>query len=368
MLRSRDFDDLAEGDLAPEPLEGARTIPASWYVEPRFHELDRTLMAASWQLVGPRAAVEATGALTTTAAGTPIVVTLGAREGLRAFHNVCRHRGGPLAPKRGAPGVLQCRYHGWTYRPDGSLLGTPDVPPPAPGAPPVCLPAAAVEEWEGHVFVCAGASPGAGPAPLAGRLGSLVPRVGEPPLARLRFARRAEYDVRCNWKVYVDNYLEGYHVPHVHPELMALYDFRRYRTELFDGWSLQVGPLSDEANLYTPGGGEALYAFLFPNVMLNVLPGRLQTNLVVPVAPDRCRVVFEYYYEDVSSDAGQARAERDHEFSELVQRQDVEICERVQEGLASGSYVRGTFRAAAESGVHHFQQSLKAAYRRLVRG
>jgi choline monooxygenase len=195
-----------------------------------------------------------------------------------------------------------------------------------------------------------------------------VERLGPARLARLRFVQRREYDVRCNWKVYVDNYLEGYHVPHVHPELMALYDFRRYRTELFDDWSLQVGPLSDDPNLYTSGGGDALYAFLFPNVMLNLLPGRLQTNLVVPVAADRCRVVFEYYYDDATSEAGRARAERDYEFSELVQRQDVEICERVQEGLASGSYVRGTFSTVAESGVHHFQQSLKAAYRRLLRG
>jgi choline monooxygenase len=368
MLRRGDFDDLADADLAPEPLEGARTIPAAWCVEPRFHELDRAVMAACWQPVGTLEALEGAGALAASVAGTPVIVTRSAGQGLRAFHNVCRHRGGPLAPKRGVPGVLQCRYHGWTYRPDGSLLGTPEVLREALGTTPVCLPAAAVEEWEGHVFVCAGATPAASPAPLAGRLAPLADRLGRTPLARLRFARRVEYDVRCNWKVYVDNYLEGYHVPHVHPELMALYDFRRYRTELFDDWSLQVGPLSDEANLYTPGGGEALYAFIFPNVMLNALPGRLQTNLVVPVAADRCRVVFQYYYDDAASDAGRARAERDHEFSDLVQQQDGEICERVQEGLASGSYAHGTFAAAAESGVHQFQQSLKAAYRRLLRG
>ena len=368
MVRTERFDDLDADDLAPAPIETARTIPAAWCVEPRFLELDRAVMAASWQPVGALEALERTGALAATVAGTPVVATLGAELGLRAFHGVCRHRGGPLAPKRGVPGVLQCRYHGWTYRPDGRLLGAPEVDVEAFGERRPCLPRAAVEEWEGHVFVCAAAEPEDAPRSLSARLDGLAKRVGQPPLAQLRFARRVEYEVRCNWKVYVDNYLEGYHVPHVHPELLALYDFRRYRTELHEDWSLQVGPLSDEANLYTAGGGEALYAFLFPNVMLNVLPGRLQTNLVVPTAADRCRVVFEYYYDDAATEAGRARAEKDHEFSDLVQQQDVEICERVQEGLASGSYSRGTFSPAAESGVHHFQQALKAAYRRILGG
>jgi choline monooxygenase len=300
------------------------------------------------------------------------VIVAASRGGvLNAFHNVCRHRGGPLLPKPGAGGALQCRYHGWTYRADGTLLGAPRFSDrEALALEAVRLPRIAVEEWQGIVFVRleplspAPSSPPSVPARLAG----LADRLPPSSLAGLRFARRVEYEVRCNWKVYVDNYLEGYHVPLVHPELMKLYDYARYRTELHDGWSLQVGPLSDEANLYTDGGGEALYAFLFPNVMLNVLPGRLQTNLVVPEAADRCRVVFEYFYADVESEAAAARIESDAEFSDRVQREDVEICERVQEGLASGSYDQGRLCPSAESAVHHFQEALKAAYRRFLAG
>jgi choline monooxygenase len=303
------------------------------------------------------------GALAATVAGRPLLAIVDPRGEPRAFHNVCRHRGGPLAPKAGAPGVLQCRYHGWTYRTDGSLLGTPhfgerEALDPAR----LALPPVAVETWEGQVFVSL-APDGRRPASLAVQLAGLGARLGDSAPGELRFARRASYDVRCNWKVYVDNYLEGYHVPHVHPELMALYDFRRYRSELYEAWSLQVGPLSDEPSVYSAGGGEALYAFLFPNFMLNVLPGRLQTNRVVPLGAERCRVDFDYYFSDVASAGAAARIEADLAFSDLVQRQDVEICERIQEGLASPAYDRGRFCAAMEAGVHHFQELLKAHYR-----
>jgi choline monooxygenase len=359
--------DIEPAALAPQPLDRASTIPARWYVEERFHALDReAVLARSWQHVGSTERMRATGALCASVAGRPVIVVPAPDGRPRAFANVCRHRAGPLAPKPGAPGVLQCGYHGFTYRTDGTLLGAPHFTEKEPLDPAAfSLPALPVEEWEGHLFVCVAPGDG-GAVPLAPTLAALAQRLRRPGLGALRFARRVDYDVRANWKVYVDNYLEGYHVPRVHPELHALYDFRRYRTELFAGWSLQVGPLSEEPNLYSPGGGEALYAFLFPNVMLNVLPGRLQTNLVVPVAPDRCRVVFEYHYDEVDSDAAHRRIEEDLAFSDLVQRQDVEICERVQEGLASGLYDRGRLCPATEAGVHHFQELLKAAYARAL--
>jgi choline monooxygenase len=367
-MRPRDaFSDVQDDDLAAEPLGRARTAPAAWCVEPRFHDLDHeAVIAASWQLAGSLSALEREGALLASVAGCPVIVVKGPGGALRAFANVCRHRGGPLAPRAGAEDVLQCRYHGWTYRTDGTLLGAPFVADrEALPEPQTRLPSLGVEAWQGFAFVHVRS---AAPEPLGTRLSPLASRLGRPGLAGLRFAERDEYELRCNWKVYVDNYLEGYHVPHVHPELMGVYDFRRYRTEVHDGWSVQVSPLAPEAEaVYGTSGGEALYAFLFPNLMLNVLPGRLQVNLVVPLAADRCKVVFEYYYEDVSSIAARERIEKDHAFSDLVQRQDVEICERVQEGLASGVYDRGLFCTAAEEGVHHFQQTLKAAYRRFLR-
>ncbi|HYK83591.1 MAG TPA: SRPBCC family protein [Gemmatimonadales bacterium] len=213
--------------------------------------------------------------------------------------------------------------------------------------------------WEGLVFVNLARRPGS----LDTVLNGIRARIAPTELGRLRFARRVDYDVHANWKVYVDNYLEGYHVPYVHPDLFTLYDYESYVTEVHDGYSIQVGPLTADRNVYTAGGGEALYYHVFPNLMLNVVPGRLQSNVVVPVAPDRCKVVFRYYYDDVESPAARERIEADLAFSDKVQQEDAEICERVQRGLSSRAYDRGRFSVRFEAGVYHFQKLLKHAYR-----
>jgi choline monooxygenase len=108
------------------------------------------------------------------------------------------------------------------------------------------------------------------------------------------------------------------------------------------------------------GDGEAFYYFIYPNVMLNIMPGRLQTNRILPLGPDRCRIVFDYYY--AQDAAAQARMEADRSFSDEVQNEDIGICEAVQRGLASGAYTPGRLNPKRESGVWHFQNLLRAAY------
>src|SRR5262249_10524854 len=147
----------------------------------------------------------------------------------------------------------------------------------------------------------------------------------------------------CNWKVYMDNYLEGYHVPYVHPELCKLYDYRNYTTEVHHYYSLQCSPLSGQENIYTRGEGGAYYYCIFPNFMLNILPGRLQTNLVLPLAHNRTLVIFRYYYDDVTSPAALKMIEDDLRYSDRVQQEDMQICEHVQKGLESRAYDRGRF-------------------------
>ena len=170
-------------------------------------------------------------------------------------------------------------------------------------------------------------------------------------------SRRARYEIACDWKAYVDNYLEGYHVPHVHPRLDALLDCRQYKTELARWHSLQRAPLDSDAALY--GRGEALYYYLFPNTMLNILPGRLQTNRVLPAGPGRCRVEFDFFY----APGAEAGADADERFSDEVQREDIAICEAVQRNLASGSYFAGRLNPTRESGVWHFHELLRDCYR-----
>ncbi len=355
--------ELLAPDLAILPLERAETIPSAWYVDPRFHELDReAVFARTWQPVGHVSQVPAPGDhVLATLAGDPVIAVRGKDGVLRGFFNVCRHRGGPLALHDGHADMLQCQYHGWTYQLDGMLRGVPHFnrvelfDKKDYGLVPVRL-----DTWEGLIF----ASLADRTEPVASCFAGAAERILPTRLSALRFARRVDYEVRCNWKVYVDNFLEGYHVPYVHPELMKLYDYQSYATETYEWYSLQVGPLSGADNVYGATEGEALYYCLFPNFMLNILPGRLQTNVVVPLAADRCRVEFRYYYADVESAPARRLIDEDHEFSDRVQREDIEICERVQEGLGSRAYDRGRFSVTFESGVYHFQQLLKSAYRR----
>lgn len=362
MLAAADFPDLTPEALAVQPLARSETVPSSWYVDPRFHALDaESVLARSWQYVGhAERAANPGDYFLADVAGSPVIVIRGADGALRAFYNVCRHRAGPLATCDGhADKVLKCHYHGWTYRLDGMLRGVPSFDrvelfdKKDYGLVPVRL-----ETWEGLVFVNLDTEAG----PLAEVFGGIVERIAPNRVTGKRFSTRVVYDVRCNWKVYVDNYLEGYHVPIVHPELCKLYDYRSYVTETFEWYSLQYSPLSGEPNLYASGAGDAYYYWVYPNFMLNILPGRLQTNLVVPVAADQTRVVFDYYYDDIDSPQAREFIARDLAFSDDVQREDIDVCERVHRGLASRAYDRGRFSVKFEEGVWHFQALLKAAY------
>jgi len=345
--------------LDPQPAACALTLPAHCYVEPAMHARDRdAVLARHWQLVAHAAQVREPGDhAPAELAGVPLLVVRGEDGVLRALHNVCRHRAGPLATcaGRGAR-ALACRYHGWTYALDGRLIGAPGMGRAAgfdPAA--IRLPQARVAQWQSLVF--AALDERAPPFDeVVDGLDAPLAAAGHR-LRDLRLHRRASYEIGCDWKVYVDNYLEGDHVPHVHPGLDRLLDADRYRTTLARWHSLQSSPIESAAALY--GAGEALYAFLYPNTMLNCLPGRLQTNRVLPLASGRCRVEFDFYYDDARA----AQADADVRFSDEVQREDIAICEAVQRALASGSYTSGRLRPGGESGLWHFHELLRADYR-----
>ncbi|HET8648926.1 MAG TPA: aromatic ring-hydroxylating dioxygenase subunit alpha [Gemmatimonadales bacterium] len=353
---------IKPSDLEPAPLARAQTIPSAWYTDPRFLELERlAIFGCTWQGIGHAAQVEEPGCyFLAEVAGEPLIVVRGKDRVLRAFYNVCRHRGGPLALTDGCANALQCKYHGWTYRLDGTLRGVPGMDRTELfdrsnyGLIPV-----RVDCWQGLVFVNLDANA----PPLTEVTAGIGERIAPLRLDSLRFARRVDYLVECNWKVYVDNYLEGYHVPYVHPELAKLYDYQQYTTSTSRWHSLQHSPLTGDSLYSADGSGEAFYYFLFPNFMLNILPGRLQTNLVLPEGADRCRVIFQYFYDAVDGNGAAERIAADLAYSDGVQAEDAEICALVQRGLRSRSYDRGRFSVRYEAGVHHFQELLREHYR-----
>jgi choline monooxygenase len=349
--------------LAGDGLEGvatARALDPGYYFGDAMHALEqRAVFGRSWQLVAHRVELaEAGDHVLTEVAGTPVVLLRGADGMLRAFPNVCRHRAGPLVlcSGRGA-GNLRCRYHGWLYSQDGRLLAAPEMQDAVEfRVADVRLPALQVREWEGLVFVALDAQAPSFDQVYAG----IVERIRPVDLGAMQFVRRDQWDVACNWKVYVDNFLEGYHVPLVHPALAQAVDYANYEVDLAEWYSLQHSPLRGSDAIY--GTGEALYYFIFPNVMLNVMPGRLQTNRVLPLGPGRCRVEFEWFYAPTAQ--AMARVDNDREFTNAIQEEDVAICERVQLGLASGHYEPGRLSPRREAGVWHFHQRLRAAYAR----
>jgi len=344
--------------LHAQPLQSAVALQAPLYTDANVSSIEHSaVFARSWQLVAHAAQLAGTGDhVVADIAGVPLVLVRGDDGILRALHNVCRHRAGPLATcdGRGAK-ALRCKYHGWTYSLDGRLRSASEMGDAHdfdPGA--IALPQAQVAEWQGLVFVALGDVP-----PLTEVFAGIDTRTAAHRLDTFRFDRRTSYEVACNWKAYVDNYLEGYHVPHIHPELNRMLDYRSYTTELAPWYSLQHSPLESADALY--GNGEALYYFIWPNTMLNILPGRLQTNRVVPLAPGRCRVEFDYFYTAGADDA--AKRAQDEAFSDKVQHEDIDICERVQRGLASGSYLAGRLNPKRETGVHHFHELYRRALR-----
>lgn len=343
---------------AVKQLELASALPARYYFgEDMLAMEQRTVFARSWQLVARHDQLADPGDHVVEKIGeVPVIVIRGQDGVLRAFPNVCRHRAGPLALCNGKGArALHCKYHGWTYTLEGQLRSAPEMQAATDfNVADIRLPPLRVHEWQGLVFVALSDDV----PPFDEVYGGIVERIAPIDLSAMRYLRRDSYDIDCNWKVYVDNFLEGYHLPHVHPGLSKVLDYRAYDTEIFPWYSLQSSPLRDGGEFY--GEGEAFYYQFYPNVMLNIMPGRLQTNRILPLGPGRCRVEFDYYY--AQDDKAMSRIAADQAFSDEVQIEDVTICEAVQKGLASGFYEAGRLCPKRESGVWHFQNLLRAAY------
>jgi choline monooxygenase len=344
--------------LRSQDAETALALSPHCYVDPGFPAFERdAVFARSWQLVARAEQVATPGDhAVAEIGGVPLVIVRGDDGELRALHNVCRHRAGPLASCDGTGArALTCKYHGWTYALDGVLRGAPEMGRAREfDFASVRLPQARVAQWRGLVFAALGDVP-----PFESFVAGIDARLRADP--SLAFTQRTSYEITCDWKVYVDNFLEGYHLPQVHPQLNALLDYRRYATELGPWFVLQSSPLDRGNALY--GDGEALYYWLYPNTMLNVLPGRMQTNRVLPLGAGRCRVEFDFFY----SSADRTDRTGDADFSDLVQQEDIAICEAVQRGLRSGSYEPGRLNPTSEQGVWHFHELLRAACRAAMR-
>jgi choline monooxygenase len=324
----------------------------------------------SWQYGGRLDQLRAPGDYVTCelSGGEPIVVVRGQDDVLRGFFNVCRHHAAAVVTDaHGSARQFRCPYHGWTYSLEGELKGTPeftgvcDFERSANGLLPADCSVAA--RW---VFV----RPDTGGLALNEYLGrDLTGRLEALDLERLRWMERRSYMLDCNWKVFVDNYLDGgYHVPHVHKGLDSVLDYSQYTIENGEYFCLQSSPIvsegADERTKAVRQGERALYYWIYPNFMINCYGQTMDTNLVIPRGVDKTEVIFDFYFADVSSSARAANLES-IAISEQIQDEDVAICESVQRGLKSRAYGAGRLSVRREAGEHLFHRVLA---RDLTRG
>jgi choline monooxygenase len=360
-----DLSDIIGSYDSTAPIDRAWTIPASWYLDERVEELERrTVFARSWQLIGRVDQVREPGQYVTwRLAGEPIVVVRGNDGVLRAFFNVCRHHAAAVMTEpEGRATVLRCPYHGWTYALEGNLRGVTDFAG-------VCdfdragngLVPVNVDAWENWVFVRLSEK---GPS-LREFLGEdLVEQARAMDLGSFHWMERRYYTFDCNWKVFVDNYLDGgYHVPHLHKGLDSVLDYSNYTIENGERYCLQSSPVVKEGAEAQTGsvrhGNRALYYWIYPNFMINWYEGVLDTNFVIPRGVASTEVIFDFYFTDVSEEA-RARNLASIEVGQRIQDEDVAICRSVQQGLGSRAYVAGRLSVRREAGEHLFHRLLHA--------
>ena len=326
-----------------------RTIPYQWYSDEELLRRERReIFARCWQYGGRADQVSEPGSfLTTDAGGVPLLVTRGADGELRAFLNVCRHRGAILTDGCGRRETIQCHYHAWTYGLDGALRAAPRSDREAAfDKEALSLLPAAVGVWGPFLFV----NPDPGAEPLADWLGDLPAILARDlDLGAITFHSRVEFDSNANWKVVTENFLECYHCPTAHPGFSAVVDVHP------DRYVLEPHSTFASQHCESRAGGEhGQFHLLYPNTGINVFPGpaNLSIGPIAPAGPGRTHRYLDYFF---APDADERWLEDFFAFDDQVGREDTALVESVQRGMASGMLEEGRLLLNAEPLIAAFQ-------------
>jgi choline monooxygenase len=337
-----------------------RTLPWTWYTDPAVLELERErIFRRSWQYIGHLGDVpEAASFFATTVGDVPVVVVRDREDEVRAFLNVCRHRGSLVCEGSGRRETLQCPYHAWTYGLDGRLVTAPrakregGIDEPSLGLVPLRL-----ETWGPLLFV----NPDRDAAPLEEFLDGLPERIADAgiDLNALRFLQRSESELDCNWKVSAENFLECYHCPTAHPGFSAVMNVSvdSYLLETGAGRMTQHSPPRVEPKgAYDPRGEieRGQFHLLFPGTVVNVMPGRPNFSIgpIVPRGPQTTYRFLDYF---VAEDADEGWIEESLAFDAQVGAEDQMLIERVQAGMRAGILDDGVLLPESEKLIAHFQ-------------
>ena len=343
-------------DLIDSDIRVAKTLPSKFYTsEKRFRKLLRAFKT-SWQFVG--SSQEFTTAISPLKDLEKILdeplIRVQDGESTQLLSNVCTHRGMILCQEHSDAKTIQCPYHGRTFNRDGSLKHMPGFEE-AVDFPSISdhLQSFELHTWNGFEFASMNPNVHLEEVlrPVQERLGWFFSDLKYDP------ARDRDWEIDANWMLYVDNYLEGFHIPFVHPELNEALDKNGYSTECFDHGVLQIGTAQDgDVCFEIPHDSidygkniAAYYWWIFPNLMLNVYPWGISVNIVIPTGVDSTSVLFRSYVKrpDLLDKGAGAALDK-------VELQDQFVVENCMKGLRSESYKRGRYSPSHEQGVHHF--------------
>jgi len=334
------------------PMALPTNLPARYYVDPSLFERERqAIFRRHWQLLGPVSRLAESGDyLAVNVAGWNLIALRGQDGVLRGLHNVCRHRGARLlADGQGQCQVLRCPYHNWVYDQRGGLRHAPAFgDDPDFNLSDWPLERAELAVWRGLLFI--GIDP---EASLIDQLGDLPAEVEDTPIESYAVVERRGFTMRSNWKTYTDNFVEGYHIPGIHPGFMKVIDFKNFETVARNGLVRMTSPQRD-GSIY---GGKWLW--MWPNWTLSVFPGGMNTSRINPLGVASTELIYDFYFADLSAEA---EASRRHtiEVNAGIVREDFQICESTQENYRAGAYQPGPLSPRHEQSVAYFQARVRA--------
>lgn len=350
-------------------IEVAQTPPSSWCVNPEFLELDHLILKNHWQFVASIDQLKVPGSYVAGEfCNEQYVVTRTESGELKAFYNVCRHHAAQLLHGEGCTKEIVCPYHAWTYALDGQLKKAPQMAGVKNfNREKLSLQNIPVKIWNNFVALNFSGKE----LEWDSELKEFDRLLKKSDTEQLNFRGRRVYEINCNWKVYVDNYLDGgYHVDHLHKGLAGQLEMKDYQVRNFKNWTLQscaaaqTPTESETIDFKERIGTEALYAWLHPNFMINRYGPIMDTNWIIPVGHNKCLTVFDYYFLPTASDDFVAASIK---ASEQVQIEDVAICESVQKGMRSTGYGSGRYAPSLETGEYIFHSLLKNEYLQILK-
>jgi choline monooxygenase len=337
----------------PDTAPMLMNLPPEIYTDAGVFARERQrIFRTHWQMLGPAAQVAEPGQYVAAEIAGWKVFALRGKDGvLRAFHNVCRHRGARLLPEgTGQCDLLQCPYHLWVYDETGALRRAPwfgedpgfrmeDWP----------LQPISVTLWRGLLFVAIAPEHG-----LEEQLGDLPAELAETPMETFGCVAERRFTMQSNWKTYTDNFVEGYHIPGIHPSFIKVIEFGAFEAAALNGLVRMTAPQKG-GSIY---GGKWLW--MWPNWTLSTFPGGMNTSRINPISETVTELVYHFYFADRGDASEDARA-RTIEVNCGIVREDFEVCEHTQRNYASGAYAPGPLSPRHEKSVAYFQRKVSEA-------